>query len=468
MSISTKAEAIKIPQQQADLLSTLLRLPTSSPVDAVSRLVLKDKGFCDRLIDVVHPRRPPNVDDALIHEGIRELGVERVRLLFVSNNIAQAFSAAKLRGFDETQFWVNAIYTGSMAYSIGKEIEYPDLFEAFTAGLLANIGNLLLAARFPHMCEHLNNIRTRNVNIRAKVERILLGSNHCEEVQNSGLTHLIPPRTIHAITTYLDPFPGFERKYALASLTATAVSLADVRTVVPATSAHLIAERHNKGLSTPVRFSNIYTVAQEMAHQLCKDLGLQSSKPQSLEDALAGKLPIIEQEEEDPLANLFRFTMEKSVETRTGFLDKLTAELNDPTRTYDLSVMLVDLDSFSKINNTYGCPTADALLQHLGTEIANSMRSMDQVAKIDADQFALLLPKTQAMGGKVVAERIRSLVKGSTIAMGTIRPNCTASVGGLTIPADRRNIPSEKVWKKVLALTKHAKEAGKNRIVWAS
>lgn len=467
MSISTKAEAIKIPQQQADLLSTLLRLPPNSPVDAVSRLVLKDRGFCDRLIDIVHPRRPPNVDDALIHEGIRDLGVERVRLLFVSNNIAQAFSSAKLRGFDETQFWVNAIYTGCMAYCVGKETEYPDLFEAFTAGLLANIGSLLLAARFPHMCEHLKNIRTRNVNIRAEVERILLGSNHCEEVQNSGLSHLIPPRTIHAITTYLDPFPGFERKYALATLTATSVSLSDIRIVIPASSAHTIAERQNKGLSNPIRFDSCYTTANEMAHQLCKDLGLSSPKPQSLQDALAGKLPIIE-EEEDPLANLFRFTTEKSVETRTGFLDKLTEALDDPTRREDVSVMLVDLDSFSKINDTYGCPTADALLQHLGSEIANSMRPIDQVARIDADQFALLLPKTQAMGGKVVAERIRSLVKGSTIAMGTIRPNCTASVGGLTISADRRNIPSEKVWKKVLALTKHAKETGKNRIVWAS
>ena len=72
----------------------------------------------------------------------------------------------------------------------------------------------------------------------------------------------------------------------------------------------------------------------------------------------------------------------------------------------DLSVMLVDLDSFSKINDTYGCPTADSLLQHLGTEIARSMRPLDHVARIDADQYALLLPKTQAMGGKVVAERI--------------------------------------------------------------
>ena len=115
MSISTKAEAIKIPQHQADLLSTLLRLPPNSPVDAVSRLVLKDRGFCDRLIDVVHPRRPPNVDDAKIHEGIRDLGVDRVRLLFVSNNVAQAFSSAKLRGFDEAEFWVSSIQKACMS-----------------------------------------------------------------------------------------------------------------------------------------------------------------------------------------------------------------------------------------------------------------------------------------------------------------------------------------------------------------
>jgi diguanylate cyclase (GGDEF)-like protein len=385
----------------------------------------------------------------------------------VSNNVTQAFSSAKLRGFDEAEFWVSSIQKACMAYCVAETIEYQDLFEAFTAGLLANIGNLLLAARFPHMSDHLKDLRSRSVNIRAETERILLGSNHCEEVQNSGLSHLIPPRTIHAITTYLDPFPGFERKYALASITATAVALADVGNVVPASASLAIAERHNKGLSSSINTETMYSTGAQMAYQLCNDLGFNVPKPQSLQDVLSGKLPILE-EEEDPLANLFRFTMEKSVENRNGFLDKLTEALNDPSRTDDLSVMLVDLDSFSKINDTYGCPTADSLLQHLVTEIARSMRPMDQVAKIDADQFALLLPKTQAMGGKVVAERIRSLVKGSTIAMGTIRPNCTASVGGLTISPDRKAVSSEKVWKKVLALIKMAKDKGKNRIIWAS
>ena len=467
MSISPKAEAIKIPQQQADLLSTLMRLPANSPVDAVSRLVLKDKSFCDRLIDVAHTRRPPAVTDSLIHESIRDLGVERVRLLFLSNNLAQAFSSAKLRNFEETDFWVHSIHKGCMAYCIANETEYTDIFEAFVSGILSNIGSLLLAARFPHMSEHLKDIRSRTVTVRSKIERILLGSNHCEEVLNSGLTHLIPPRVMHSISTYLDPFPGFERKYILSMITAMAANMADINKVIPPEPALKLVEQYNKNLSSPIRIHEIYKEAALLGHQICTDLGFTLPIPRSLQDVLDRKPPIIE-EEDDPLANLFRFTTEKTVDTLNGFLEQLNTAIQDPNRVEDLSLMLVDLDSFSKINNTYGYPTADALLQHLGAEIVSSMGPLDHVARIDADQFALLMPKTQVMGGKVVAERIRSLVKGSTIAMGTIRPNCTASVGGLTIKKGFIPPTSAKVWKKVVELTQIATSKGKNRIVWSS
>ena len=91
-------------------------------------------------------------------------------------------------------------------------------------------------------------------------------------VQNSGLSHLIPPRTIHAITTYLDPFPGVERKYTLATITATAVSLADTVDVIPASGALAIAEQHNKGLSPSIRTETVYDEGVKMAYQLCNDL----------------------------------------------------------------------------------------------------------------------------------------------------------------------------------------------------
>lgn len=467
MSISSQAEAIKIPQQQADLLGALLRLPASSPIDAISRLVLKDNAFCDRLLDIAFTRRPPKITEAVLHEGIRDLGLERIRLLFLSNNISQAFSSAKLGDFDEGAFWVNSIRRGSMAYYIAQDVEYADPFEAFIAGFMAEIGCVLLAARFPHMSAHLKDLRSRPNQVRANVERILLGSNHCEEVDGSGLTHLIPPRIIHSVIAHLDPYPGNDRKSVLAMITAVSIGLGDVVHTVPPQPSLTSAETFNKSLPKPVNLNDVFDRGMTLAQTISQDLGYQLPAPRNITEYLSGK-PIEQVTEDDPLANLFRFTMEKALDNRFGFFEKLEQHLSDPTRQDDFSIMLVDLDSFSKINDTYGCPTADALLEYLGQEITRSARSIDHVAKIDADQFAILMPKTQAMGAKVVAERIRALVKGSTIAMGTIRPNCTASVGGLTIKSDRKVPPADKIWDKVLQLMKMAKDKGKNRIIWAS
>ena len=53
MSGSPIAEAIKISQNQAGLLSALMRLPPTAPVDTVTRLALKDPSFCDRILDIL-------------------------------------------------------------------------------------------------------------------------------------------------------------------------------------------------------------------------------------------------------------------------------------------------------------------------------------------------------------------------------------------------------------------------------
>ena len=128
--------------------------------------------------------------------------------------------------------------------------------------------------------------------------------------------------------------------------------------------------------------------------------------------------------------------------------------------------MLVDLDSFAKINDTYGCPTADSLLSYLGQEIAHSARSIDHVAKIDADQFAILMPKTQAMGAKVVAE-VKFIGQGQHNRNGHNPSKYRASVGGVTIKKDRQPPSASKIWDKVLQLMRMAKDKGKQNI-WAS
>ena len=77
-----------------------------------------------------------------------------------------------------------------------------------------------------------------------------------------------------------------------------------------------------------------------------------------------------------------------------------------------LSVALVDLDHFKRINDTYGHAEGDAVLQAVSAALADSVRAEDEVARIGGEEFLILLPGTDAEGASTVAEKIRLRVSG--------------------------------------------------------
>jgi diguanylate cyclase (GGDEF)-like protein len=475
MSNSPIAEAIKISQNQAGLLSALMRLSPSAPVDTVTRLALKDPSFCDRILDILFPRRrPPSITEAIIHESIRSLGVQRVRFLFLCNSLSNAFSTVRLENFSPGEFWVHSFRRGFTAFILAEKLDYDDYYEAFLAGFLADIGNLLLAARFPHLGIHLRDIRSRPYEIRAHIERILTGVTHAEEVKRSNLAKLIPPRIMQAVSSHLSPFPGDDRQKVLTCITSAAVAISDIAQAYPKEYIVDQAESNLELFDTKLDIKEIFTVAETRANTLAQDLGYDVPATSLLFDDILNPSQDTGLEEDDPLAHLFQFSAERQLDNRAGYLQKLAERLtqlkedkNFSNNRESFSIILIDIDGFSKLNATYGCPTADGLLQQLAQQIAQSMRTMDNVARIDTDRFALILPRTQAMGAKVVAERIRALVRGNTIAMGTIRPNCTASVGGITVVKDKLPDNHIALWDELNNQLKAAKSRGKNRIIWS-
>lgn len=465
MSISPIAEAIKIPEYKASLLSALMRLSPKAPIDMVTRLALKDAEFCERILDILFQnRRPPSISEAIIHDSIRSLGLERVRCLFLCHCISSAFSSVRLDNFDVGYFWTSCFRRAFAAFTISEKIEYYDPYEAFLAGFLSDIGTLLLAARFPHLCTHLRDIRSRPAEVRASIERILTGVSHDEEVKRSGITKLIPPRIVQAVINHLEPYYEEERQAKLTCIVAISVSIADIAQSSPKEHAMKYAKQNVVLLPEHLDLKEIFTTCEIRANTLAKDLGYEMPPPLSFDNILT-PASIVTPEEDDPFSNLFQFSVEKLLDNKAGFLKKLDERLNGD-REDPFSIILIDLDGFAKVNDAYGIPTADGLLGHLTQQIFDSMRTLDQVARINADQFGMILPKTQAMGAKVVAERIRAVVKQSAIAMGTVRPNCTASVGGLTLKTQDSRTNHIQVWTTLQKLLKQAKNTGRNRIVW--
>jgi diguanylate cyclase (GGDEF)-like protein len=72
-----------------------------------------------------------------------------------------------------------------------------------------------------------------------------------------------------------------------------------------------------------------------------------------------------------------------------------------------ISFIMIDIDNFKKINDTYGHPTGDRVIKALATLLKQSMRKSDHIGRYGGEEFAIILPNTTAAGALVLLNRIR-------------------------------------------------------------
>jgi len=128
------------------------------------------------------------------------------------------------------------------------------------------------------------------------------------------------------------------------------------------------------------------------------------------------------------------------------------------------TILLLDLDHFKRINDTWGHPAGDAVLRHVAQTMVNSVRSTDLVGRLGGEEFIVLLPHTTAEASRKIAEKIRQRLEVSDIRWEGKRIAVTASIGlsGTTAEESREFDSLYTEADKALYL---AKQRGRNRVI---
>ena len=104
---------------------------------------------------------------------------------------------------------------------------------------------------------------------------------------------------------------------------------------------------------------------------------------------------------------------------------------------HNLSLLIIDIDHFKQVNDTFGHQTGDKVLQILCGLIQKQMRPTDSTSRYGGEELALILPETDETDASRTAERLRELIESYTIDAGEgTKLRLTISIGLATFPAD--------------------------------
>ncbi len=103
----------------------------------------------------------------------------------------------------------------------------------------------------------------------------------------------------------------------------------------------------------------------------------------------------------------------------------------------DMSVLVLDIDHFKKVNDTYGHHTGDEVLIRVAKLLSRMVRAVDTVARFGGEEFAVLMPETNKLGAAVLGERIRSVIEKEHIVVDGQTIAVTASLGIATLAAEQ-------------------------------
>lgn len=445
----------------------------------IARIISKDPALSSKILRTVNSSfygRSQNV--STISHALVILGLQSVKTLVLGFSLVTNLAKNKSKGFKHITYWKRSMYAATAARSLAAKVGLVQQEEAFLAALLTDIGMLVLDQLLADQYgEIINKIKSHG-ELPAQESQVL-GMTHAEVGGILAQQWKLPPLLSVPIAHHHDPDTVSDA--ALKKLTELvsiggrcadvfvdeepAQAIADVRAflskrynISPADADALLGEIGTRTKEVAPLFEiNIgsageYEAILKRANEALVQITLQSQmqvtqlsqqneqlKEQATKDGLTG------------LANRASFDQ---------FLNQqFELAMNEKKH---LSLLMLDLDHFKKINDKHGHQAGDIVLKTAAKLILSAARAQDLAGRYGGEEMVLVLPGTAKAVASAIAESIRRAIAARPISVGKAAIPCSASIGVATFePGCPLTSPAHLLKAADLAVY-NAKRSGRN------
>ncbi|MFG0329774.1 MAG: HDOD domain-containing protein [Phycisphaerales bacterium] len=413
-----------------------------------------------------------------IRQAVLLLGLRPVRMMALGFAVASVDMGHLATGFNLNRFWKESFATAVIASRLTPLLSEEDADEAFTAGLLAGLGQIALAHCLPREYEFVL-AAVANGESLIESEREALGVDHCEFGAEFLAEWKLPKRLITVVRCQVDPGTAPKEDQELSKIVSIARALAPVFLTNEPTAeerqrgremverelglepaswtavAEDVIRRYREAavifdlsIEDGLSLVDLYAEAQWEAAQL----GLQeSAERRAVEDE---RDQLLRAAESDSLTGLCN----RAVFDRR--LESILRSARDDDE--DFALVLMDLDNLKQLNDHFGHLFGDQALRATASSLEAVLREGDLLARYGGDEFAAILPRATPEEIVEIAERLVAAARSIEMDLAGEMKNLSISVGVALRSDIEGETTSDMLFAEADKQLYHSKGAGKD------